>query len=409
MDEVSLLLIGYNTSVLDALDAAGVTGVVVVEEADLWRNKGLAPKAETHPCLAGVEFAQYQQSRGYRDLVARYRGRVRAVAAGLEYAVLAAADLAEAFGVLGATPRAAALLRDKLDLRAAQIGSGLREIAFREVTSAAEVEAFLADHARAVLKPANRQASLGVHLLESGDDVAAAWAATTGADEGRQLADRAMQWRYLVEQRLDGTEISVEALVHQGKVLWVNQTHKTTLEGPTPVELGHVLGFPAGPWADRMQRLVSAIEYATGILHAEWMVDGAEATLIECAGRPPGDHITELIDLAYDVNILALWVTLMQSGELEGLGEPHAGAAVRFLVPSRPGVVSGVSGVDEARGRAGVRVAELTVSVGDTVSAVGSSWDRIGHVIAVGAGPEEADAAARAAADAISIDIETRP
>ncbi len=403
MPEINLLLVGYNTGVLDALDAAGVGGVVVVEEPDLWRNKGLAPKAKTHPCLSGVEMLAYQQADGYRVLAERYQGSVHAVVAGLEYAVPAAADLAERFGLPGAGTRAAGLLRDKLDLRAAQAGSGLREVRFREVFSAEDVEEFLSRTPRAVLKPANRQASLGVHLLDRGDDVATAWAEMLGADEGRQLAGRTMAWRYLVEERLDGAEVSVEALVCDGRVIWTNPTHKTTLDGPCPVELGHMVGFPSDAWGERMQRLASAIGYGTGILHAEWMVAGGDTALIECAGRPPGDHITELIDLAYNVNILRLWVALMQGTPPELPDRPQRGAAVRFLVPERPGTVVSVAGLDEARRSIGVETAEVAVTEGDTVGVVKSSWDRIGHVIAVAEDPETADRRARAIADRITV------
>lgn len=154
-----------------------MTGVVVAEEPDLWRNKNLAAKAELHPCLAGVEFAEYQQAFGYRNLVDAYHDHVRCVVAALEYAISAAADLAELLDLPGATSRAPHILRDKLELRSAQVGSGLREIDFQEVQSFRDVEAFLTDHPGAVLKPVNRQASLGVHLLEPGDDVRAAWQA----------------------------------------------------------------------------------------------------------------------------------------------------------------------------------------------------------------------------------------
>jgi biotin carboxylase len=403
--DINLLLVGFNTGVLDVLDRAGIHGVVVLEEPDLWRNKGLAAKAPLHPCLADVRLATYQQSEGYLEVAEELRGRVRSVAPGLEYAVVAAAHLAETLGLPGAGLPAARLLRDKIELRRAQVGSGLREVAHREVRSVAEVEAFLAEHASIVLKPANRQASLGVQLLTRGDDLVTAWQECTEADEGRQLAGRSMRWRYLVEERLAGREVSVEALVREGRVLWTNLTHKSTLAGPSPVEVGHVVGFPAGRWPDRMQRFVDAIGYRTGILHAEWMVEGDEVSLIECAGRPPGDHITELIDLAYDDTLCARWIRLMQGADDNHGLAPARGAAVRFLVPSRPGLVTAVSGADEARSLPGVRQLEVTVEPGAEVGLVTSSWDRLGHVIATGVTPEEADQRARRAVEAVEIRI----
>lgn len=69
-----------------------------------------------------------------------------------------------------------------------------------------------------VVKPANRQASMRVQLLDRVDRATAeqAWAHTAGASEYEQVPDRELAWRFVAEERLVGPEYSVEVLVRAG-------------------------------------------------------------------------------------------------------------------------------------------------------------------------------------------------
>ncbi|MFJ3937632.1 ATP-grasp domain-containing protein [Streptomyces parvus] len=399
-----LLLIGYNDTALAALDRSRPAGsVTLIEEEDLWHAKKLEPRAAGHPCLGAVRFARYQQDDQFLEAAVEM-GPFDAVAAGLEYAVLAAAQAAEALGAAGAGPRAAAILRDKLLLREATAAAGMPGPAFREIRSAADIVAF-ADGGPCVVKPAGRQASLGVVLLDRGDDVEQAWRHCAGADEGRQLAGRPMTWRYLVEERLQGPEFSTEALVRDGAVVFCNVTRKYTLPGPHPVETGHTVGPQDGPWRQAVECLVAAVGYGTGILHAEWVLTAEGPQLIECAGRPPGDRIMDLIDLAYGINVHDRWVGLLLGEEQASLPGLVRSAAVRFLQAPGTGVIERVDGGDAARELPGVHRLDLSRGPGETVGDVRSSWDRLGLVLATGATADEAERRAEAAVTSVAVSL----
>ncbi|RZB17510.1 ATP-grasp domain-containing protein [Streptomyces sp. F001] len=399
-----LMLIGYNDGVLAALDGSRPAGsVVLVEEADLWGAKGLAARAAAHPCLGEVRFGRYQQDEQFLDVVRDF-GPVDAVVAGLEYAVVAAARAAEELGLPGPGTKAAAVLRDKLLLRETMSAAGLPTPAFREVDSPADIAAF-ASGGPCVVKPAGRQASLGVLLLDAGADPEAAWRHCTGADEGRQLANRPMAWRYLVEERLYGPEFSTEGLVDGGRVVFCNVTRKYTLDGPSPVETGHTVHAQEPFWARELQTLVDAVGYGSGILHAEWVRTADGPRLIECAGRPPGDRIMDLIDLAYDVNLHDRWIATLLGEDTGEAPAPVRAAAIRFLAAPRPGTIAALDGADAVRARPGVVRVDLTRGPGDTVTDVRSSWDRLGSVITTGADAEDAERAAQEAADLITVTV----
>lgn len=401
-----LLLVGYNDGVLSALDNLWPESVVVLEERDLWERKNLAAKARGHASVAEVHFAKYQQHEQFLELLPSL-GPVDAVAPGLEYAVPAAARAARALGKPGAGP-SADVLCDKLRLRRAIQDAGMASPRFQQVTSAGDIRAF-SGGAACVVKPANRQASLGVVLLDDGADVDMAWKICTEADEGVQVAMRPMQWRYLVEERLYGSELSTECLVSDGVVRFLNVTSKRTAAGARPVEVGHIVpGGRHDDWQDRVVRLIAAIGFRTGILHAEWIVGDGGPLLIECAGRPPGDRIIDLIDLAYGINLTELWVRLLAGEDVAVPTRPRTAASIRFVTAS-PGVVREIWGVEEARALPGVRRVDIIRRPGDELGDLRSSWDRIGSAVAVADTPYEAEQRACRAVEQIHVDLADQP
>jgi biotin carboxylase len=300
------------------------------------------------------------------------------------------------------------VLRDKLALREVTAAAGLRSPDFREVRSAAGLARF-ARGRPCVVKPAGRQASLGVILLEPGDDPAAAWRECTGADELAQVASRPMSWRYLAEERLYGPEFSTECLVRGGEALFLNVTRKRTVPGRHPVESGHLVpGCPAGdPWRQAMKGLIGAVEFDTGILHAEWILVDGDPVLVECAGRPPGDRIMDLIDLAYGVNLNTQWIRLLAGADVEVPAQAARGAAISFLIPGA-GTIERITGLEQARMARGVHRVDLRLKPGDTVAGVASSWDRVGSVVAVAGTAPEAERCAAEAAAAIQVRMANR-
>jgi biotin carboxylase len=250
-----VLMIGFGRSFLRNLDGHVEPGCVrVVEEPDVYRNKRL--DRECYAALGEVVLAEYQQHDGFLGAALDAHGRrhVQAVIPGIEYAVEAAAAVAARLARPGASPAAARILRDKLLLRQVSSAAGIANPAWAEARSPEDVVRFMTASGaatgrsvtgrRSVLKPANRQASLGVCFLDDPHDVDGAWAETVNADEGPQLAGRPMRWRYLVEERIDGPEFSVEAFVRDGNVGFANITEKIVDAGSHPVELGHVIPAP---------------------------------------------------------------------------------------------------------------------------------------------------------------------
>ncbi|MFF4803298.1 ATP-grasp domain-containing protein [Streptomyces sp. NPDC001351] len=412
--DAQVVFVGYNAAYLRAIDGSVPSGsVVVIEEPDIIRKRDLQDAAARFDCLDRIVPASYQQSAEALDLAAELTATrpVAAVVPGLEYAVPATAALAEKLGLPGATETAAHALRDKVRLREVSGAGGVRNPRWREVHGPADILEFAGD-GPVVVKPANRQASVGVQLLDTVDAATAAqaWERTSSAAEYEQVPDRQLAWRFLAEERLQGPEYSVEALVRRGEIIFENTTAKTVIPGPYPVELGHLLPAPLDrdtqtAFETAMRALVAAIGFQTGILHAEWILTESGPTLVECAGRCPGDYLIDLIDLAYGTRIRLTLIDLLADRPVTLPRSAQQTSAIRFLA-AEPGTVTEVAGLDTAQELPGVQVAEVDVEAGQEVRPWASSWDRAGHVIATGPDADttrqrvlDADAAIRIATD----------
>lgn len=154
-----------------------------------------------------------------------------------------------------------------------------------------------------------------------------------------------------------------------------------------------------------MTRLVAAVGYDTGILHAEWMLGEEGPVLIECAGRVPGDSITFLLDAAYGGNVIRTLVELLAGGSPRLPGGAPMAAAIRFLT-APAGTVTAVTGIEEVQQRPGVLRAAVAVAPGDQVAELRSSWDRVGEIMLLAADHTAARAAADEAAAAVHIAVD---
>jgi biotin carboxylase len=414
---VTHALVGFSKVLLADFDRLLPAGsVMVLEDPEVVEARDVRRRLSSHPSAAFLREGPIQDEADTAGLLrtAGERGHIVAVVPGVEYGVVAAAVLASTWGLPGAGLRAARIFTDKAVLREHADAAGLPQPRWQIAAGPGDIAAFRAARGRCVLKPANRQASLGVRVLADDDDPVTAWTETVSVQEKRQRARRSPRVRHLVEKYLAGPEVSAECLVDDGTVVFINITAKRVNRGTWPVELGHVVPAPLpSAVTDRiatlMARLVITSGFGTGVLHAEWiLVDGTKPHLVECAARLPGDSIADLIDLVYGGSMAGDLVGLLSGSgtpRRARLGVPAGGAAIRFLT-CPPGVVRYIGGIDLADGTHGVREVTVTVAVDATVAPLRSSWDRIGHVVAVGPTGQDAEARAAHAAALITIGLQ---
>ncbi|WP_136520700.1 ATP-grasp domain-containing protein [Cellulomonas telluris] len=256
---------------------------------------------------------------------------VRAVLSCGELFVEACGQVADLLGLPGPGLRASRVCRDKLLQRSYLADLGPRSTF---VPPGAQVPAATYP---CVVKPTGRMSSSGVRRV---DDARALRDVLAAAGEGM-----------LVEELVEGPEVSVEALVQHGEVRWANVTAKTTTEGEGPyfAETAHVLpaALPAPAHASLLRAngdVLAALDLRDGISHAEFRLTPSGPVLMEVAARVPGDGITLMLHLATGAPLEPTLLDL-------ALGEPVDHPAPRRRVGQRflgtaHGVLRGVAAAD---------------------------------------------------------------
>lgn len=407
-----VLIVGFVAVTIPIIEAfQPADSVVYVEEPDVVRKREARDKLASVGYVRDLVEWEYHLPGKADEFYAAHPGLDPvAVVPAIEYAVPFAARLAERYGLPGASLGAALILRDKALLRQVSAAAGIANPASVRVNGPQDVRDFLRDHpGPAVLKPANRQASLGVRVVHDPDEVASAWEECLVQDEGILVPDRPMDVAMLAEQFVRGDEFSVEMLVRGGEPLFTNVTAKVLYPGPYPVEQAHIV--PADIPAElsdllgaQTVRVLAAIGFGDGVVHCEWIVSDGVPHLVECAGRMAGDAILDMIEVAYPLEFMRSYFAVLKGEQLPELPvRAKGGAAVRFLAPGA-GTVVGVTGTEDAEKAEGVLLVHCTVP-GASFGGLRNSWDRGGIVMARADTAAEAHRLAGAAADMVRIEM----
>jgi biotin carboxylase len=243
-----------------------------------------------------------------------------------------------------------------------------------------------------VLKPVDGRASRGVTFHRSARELQVWLDERPGEFEG-----------YVAEERKHGREFSVESLIVRSGAAWHGVTAKTTVGA---VESGHLHPAPLefeerARIVDAATACIEALGIDRGLLHTEVILDDAGAAhVVETHLRGGGDMILDLVRSSTGLDLTELFVRDL----IEGLDDIPAAANLgfassQFVFPVELGVISGWSGVEEARSMPGVDVVTTLLKAGDLVSPkVNSSYGRSVGALARADDPLEACKRARIAA-----------
>lgn len=242
------------------------------------------------------------------------------------------AYVAEHLGLWGNTYAAAVRANNKFLMRQAFVAAGvpcpkfvcLSELANIEKTlSAAQLSLPL------IVKPADRSGSLAVTRVDSEGDLLPAIEKAHAASFRHEV---------MVEEYIEGQEISVEFISYRGKHYPLQITDKVTTGAPHFVELEHHQPADLSPAVYKniyavTEQALNALELTNGASHSEYkiMQDG-RLYIMEIGGRMGGDFIgSDLVQLStgYDFLKGVLDVALGQFKEPQLIEQAHSG--VYFL------------------------------------------------------------------------------
>lgn len=279
-------------------------------------------------------------TRAVAECVAGARGRA-GVLTWDEVLLEATSEVASRLGLPHISPAAAHNCRDKLSTRRLLHKAGLSPVRFAHVRGRAQAlrEASAIGYP-VVLKPRSLAGSVGVVIAQNADELVALYqhasdAAYPGLDPLEGL---------MLEEFLEGPEISVDSVVCEQDVRLVNVARKRLGFAPFFEEVGHLVSpWRHEPWADDVVALVVTAHHAlgvdSGVTHAEVRLTPAGPRLVELNGRLGGDFIPYLGYLATGVDLTAAAVELALGNRPSLQASRDACAEVRFLYPSEDSLV----------------------------------------------------------------------
>ncbi len=259
-----------------------------------------------------------------------------------------------------------------------------------------------------VVKAPDRQGQRGLTLVDTSSAFAAAVGAAVAESRGGGV---------LVEELIDGPELTVNAVSRDGAFIPLTVTDRLLAEPPAfGVALAHVWPscHPTDSVIEAARAAVAALGIDNGPSYTQIRLgpDG-RPYVVEVAARLGGGHDAELCRAAVgvDLNDLAVSFALGQDPchkASQAGGRDSGGACVLFLVAPE-GVLLETEGVEAAEAREGVEWVRTYRSPGWRFGPLRRGADRAGAILATGDDREDALARARRAARAVRFLVDANP
>jgi biotin carboxylase len=312
-----------------------------------------------------------------------------------ETLVVAAAHVAERLGVPGLTVAGAENCRNKQRTREVLTAAGVAQPGFAFVTSPEDAAAAASVFGYpVVVKPRGMGGSMGVIRVAAPEQLAAAFhVAEASSREGNPNYEGGA----LVEEFLDGPEISIDGALHEGDFRPVFVARKRIGLDPYCEEIGHTVHADDPLLEDAALREMlteahRALGVRNGITHTEVMLTARGPVIVEVNGRLGGDLIPYLGKLATGIDPARLAVDLAGGVKPRLTPKRRSCVGVRFLYPPYDGrvVETRLPGPAEVPG---VVEANAMVEPGALLRLPPRAYlSRYAYVIAEGADPAACDA-----------------
>ena len=259
-----------------------------------------------------------------------------------------------------------------------------------------------------ILKPTDLASSAFVRLVR--DEVELCHAYDALEQFPRNFREQQRVPLVLLEEYLQGDEVSVEACTYDGETTVIGITDKSLAGFPYFIEDGHM--FPARLEAAQAQAAIAlvrgalaAVGHDHGISHTEVKLTADGPRVIEINPRPGGNYIVELIQRVTGIDLLDAQIELAlgRKPDLAPRATGVSSAAIKFLVPPRGGRVDSVEGVDSLDADPHLARWSLAAIAGSEVAEPIDNACYLGHVVAVDAQGLDARAYAERALERVRL------
>jgi len=240
------------------------------------------------------------------------------------------AFVAQQMGLTGNDYEASLRAHDKHQMREALVKAGVNCPKYRVVTRNATIESDGLD-LPLIVKPSDRSGSLGVKKIERWDELEAAV---------REAEELSIVGEALIEEFIEGREISVETISCNGVHYALQITDKTTTGAPHFVELAH--HQPSTLPVSTQERIfavtrkaLDALGLTNGAGHSEYkLTNDGRIVVMEIGGRMGGDFIgSHLVQLSTGYDFLQGVIEVALGETIHPNPQPIGRSSVVFTAP----------------------------------------------------------------------------
>lgn len=294
--------------------------------------------------------------------------------------VVSTANVAHHLGLVGLTQKSAEMATDKSLMRERLIEKGVPcpdfGVAYR-IEDAQKVINRVGFPV--IIKPVDNAGSLGVKKVRNPRELEVAFEYTKSTSYSGKV---------IIEELMEGPEVSVETLTFKGITNIIAITDKITSPQPYCVEIGHTI--PSNLPEDIQKQLyqvtkrgIQALGIETGGEHTEIKITQGGPKIVEIGARLGGWIAADMVPLATGVDMVKESINIAMGDEPNFKQKFSRGVALKVF-NSKCGKVSSIDGEEKVKKAKGIAIAEIYIKKGDIIKPLHSGFDRIGRVVAVG-------------------------
>lgn len=294
------------------------------------------------------------------------------------------AAVSKELGLVGVTEETALKATNKAEMRMTLKKHGVPVPMFYRVSTKVEylsaVKKIKSAGYRCIVKPADNSGSRGIVLLEDYSDkiIEHAFNYSKAHSRGGEL---------MVEEFMEGAEVSVETLSLHGECHVIQITDKLTTGAPYFVEMGHSQpSLLEQQIQNKIREVATAANHAIGIKdgpsHTEIKVTKDGPKIVELGARLGGDNITtHLVPLSTGVDMVECSIRIALGEQPDYLPKYQKASAIRYIETTK-GDIRDITGLEIAGQIPDIRQVSIVHGIGFHAGQIKSSVDRVGFVIA---------------------------
>ena len=237
-----------------------------------------------------------------------------------------------------------------------------------------------------VIKPVDLASSAFVKLIKNEEDL------KTACEEldnfPLNFREQKRNTSYLIEEYMDGDEVSVETVSFNGKIEVIGITDKSITGKPYFIENGHM--FPAKlssniekQLKEYIIRVLNGVGYDHGIAHTEIKITDNGFRVVEINPRTAGNYIVELIENVTSINMLKIFVQLAigEKPEIKIKDTGIKSSAIMFFVPNKSGLIKKIKGISDLSKNKNIIRYKIEDCEGKYIESAIDNASYLGHIV----------------------------